>query len=188
MELHRSIARLERWWLSASMMIILGSCALQMPEAIAEEPSNNPEFAAVIAQPNDYRGDQVRWSGTIIAVENRGKHDTVLIIASQALDSEGKPLADASSQGQFMAKVNHFLNPSIYTKGRFVTVAGTIVGSESRAIGNDPDSYPFVAVDDYYLSPVAQQAASNYNYSCHDGASPYPDSMFGYGRNFHRCR
>ncbi|HET8702172.1 MAG TPA: Slp family lipoprotein [Nitrococcus sp.] len=171
------------------MMVVLGGCALQVPEAIAEEPSNNPEFAAVLAQPNSYDGDQVRWGGTITAVEHRGD-DTVLVIASRALNNQGKPLADAGSQGQFMAKVNYFLNPDVYAKGRSVTVAGTIVGSESRDIGSDPNTYPFVAVNDYYLWPEAPQA-TNYRYSCHRGdivaASPYPDTMFGYGQNFHRC-
>lgn len=188
MELHRSIAQLERWWLSAGMMLVLSGCALQGPESIAEKPSNNPEFAAVIAQPDDYQGNQVRWGGTITAVEHRGD-DTVLIIASSALNSQGKPLADAGSRGQFMAKVNRFLNPTVYAKGQSVTIAGTIVGSESRAIGNDPDTYPFVAADNYYLWPGAQRAASYYG-SCRGeivAATPYPDTMFGYGQNFHRC-
>lgn len=118
----------------------------------------------------------MRWGGTIAAVENRGEHDTVLIIGSRVLNSEGKPLADASNQGHFMAKVNRFLNPAVYTTGQFVTVSGTVVGSESRAIANDPDSYPFVAVDDYYLWPESQQAAaSSHSYhSCPDSSHPYP--------------
>jgi outer membrane lipoprotein len=189
MELHTHNL-LERWCLSASMTVVLGSFALQVPEAVAEEPADNAEFAAVLAQPNNYDGDQVRWGGTITAVEHRGD-DTVLVIANSALDSQGKPLADAGSQGQFMAKVNHYLNPAVYAKGRTVTVAGTIVGSESRAIGSDPDTYPFVAVKDYHLGPGAQQAAANYRYSCHSdiaAASPYPDTMSGYGQNFHRCQ
>lgn len=180
---------IQRWWLSAGMMVVLSGYALQVPESIAAEPSNNPEFAAVIAQPNDYDGHKVRWSGTIAAVENQGMDATVLVIASRALNNEGKPLADAGSRGQFMAKVNHYLNPAIYAKGRSVTVDGTIVGSESRAIGNGPDSYPYVAADDYYLWPGAQQAASYYG-SCRGeivAASPYPDSMFGYGQDFDSC-
>lgn len=188
MELHRSVTRLQRWWFSAGMMVVLGGYALQVPEAIAAEPSSNPEFAAVIAQPDDYQGNQVRWGGTITAVEHRGEHGTVLLIASKDLSSQGKPLANADGQGQFMAQVNHFLNPTVYAKGRSVTVAGTMVGLESRAIGTDPDTYPFVAVDDYHLWPGAQRAASSYHASCHNGASPYPDSMFGYGQNFNRCR
>lgn len=191
MKSHRSIAQLQRqlqqWWFSAGMMIMLSGCALQAPEAIVEGPSNNPEFAAVIAQPNDYQGDQVRWGGTITAVENRGENDTVLIIASNALNSKGKPLADAGSQGQFMAKINHFLNPAVYTD-RSVTVVGTIVGSESRVIGNDPDAYPFVAVDDYYLWPDSCRRGEFIVASPHpDTASPYPDTRFRYGRTFNRC-
>lgn len=196
MESHRSIAQLQRqlqwWWLSTGMMIMLSGCALQVPEAIAEKPSNDPEIAAVIAQPNNYQGDQVRWGGKITAVENRGEKDTVLIIASNALNSEGKPVSDTGNQGQFMAKVNHFLNPGVYID-RSVTVAGTLMGSESRAIGNEPDTYPFVAVDDYYLWPDSCRRGGIIVASPHpDTASSYPDTMFGYGmfgyrENFNRC-
>lgn len=191
MESYRSIAQLKRQlqqgWLSAGMMIMLSGCAMQVPEAIVEKPSNNPKLAAVITQPNDYQGDQVRWGGTITAVEHRGENDTVLIIASNALNSEGKPVADAGNQGQFMAKVNRFLNPAVYTD-RSVTVTGTIAGSESRDIGNDPDTYPLVAVNDYHLWPDSCRGGDFIVASPHsDGASHYPHTMFRYARIFNGC-
>lgn len=166
---------------------MLGSYALQAPEAVAEESSDNAVFAAVDAHPYSYLGHQVRWGGMITAVENWGTNDTVLIIAKKTLDSQGKPLADAGNQGQFMARVNGFLSPTVYAKGQFVTVAGTIVGSESRAIDDNPDSYPFITVNDYSAWPE-WQPTSSYHGSCKSGMSPYPDTSFGYGQNFDGCR
>lgn len=185
MELHTHNL-LERWLLSASMMAVVGGFALQASEAAAEEPIDNPEFAAVVVQPNSYLGDQVRWGGTITAVENRGRHDTVLVIANKALDSQGRPLAAAGNQGRFMARVNDFLNPTVYAKGQPVTVTGILMGSTSRAIDNNSDSYPFVAVNNFYLWPELEPT-TDYRYACDTGMSPYPDTSFGYGQGFHLC-
>ena len=128
MKLHRSIAQLQRWGLSASLVVLLGGYALQGPTAIAAEPSDN---STVIAQSNDHQWDQVRGNETIASAEDQERHETV---ASAALDSE-----------------------------------------------------PVVVVHNRRLLPAAQRTASSYHGSCHNGASPYPDSMFGYGQNFNRC-
>lgn len=174
--------RLQSWWLFAGMMAVLSGCATQIPAPIATAPPNNPRLAQVRAQPSDYQGLEVRWGGTIAAVENR-EQETVLLIVARPLDDEGRPqVDDAASQGRFMAKINGFLDPAIYTIGRSVTVSGTVAGSESRKIGSYSYLYPVIAAEHYYLWPRPQQMA---RYSCYDpfwyGPPYYPMSRFRYG-------
>lgn len=168
----------QKWWLVAGLMALLSGCATQAPAPIATAPPNNPSLAQVRAQPNDYKGIKARWGGTIAAVENQ-EQETVLLIVSRPLNDEGKPQVDATSPGRFMAKINGFLDPAIYTAGRLVTVVGTITGSESRKIGSYSYLYPVVAVEHYYLWP---QPAARYRgrYPCYD--------PFWYGPPFSRFR
>lgn len=175
--------RLQRWWLIAGVIAVLSGCTTtQEPVPIPAAPPNNPSLAQVHAQPGEYRGLGVRWGGTIIEVENR-EQETVLLIMGRPLDDEGEPQIEGTSQGRFMAKINGFLDPVVYSPGRLVTVAGTVTGAESRKIGSYSYRYPVVAVEDYYLWPQPRQMV---RYStCYNrfwyGSPFYPWYRFGYG-------
>lgn len=173
--------QLQKWWLFAGMMAVLSGCATQAPAPIAEAPPHNPSISQVRAQPNDYQGIQARWGGTIAAVENR-EQETRLLIVGWPLDDKGEPQVSTTSQGRFMAKINGFLDPAVYSTGRLVTVVGTIVGSESRKIGSYSYLYPVIAAEHYYLWP-RQAARYRGYYSCYDPFWWYgpPFSRFGYG-------
>ncbi|MDN5869237.1 MAG: Slp family lipoprotein [Nitrococcus sp.] len=153
-------------------MAVLSGCATA-PVPIPAPPVGNPPLAQVHANPSDYRGLTVRWGGTIIKVENQ-EQETVLLIMGRPLDDEGRPLVDAASPGRFMAKINGFLDPVLYSPGRLMTVAGTVVGSESRKIGSYSYRYPAIAAKDYYLWPKSRQSVRHNscdNDSCY--GSPY---------------
>ncbi|MDN5849978.1 MAG: Slp family lipoprotein [Nitrococcus sp.] len=172
--------RLHRCCFLASIIVALSGCATA-PVPIPAPPVSNPPLAQVHANPSDYRGLTARWGGTIIEVENR-EQETVLLIMGRPLDDEGMPQVEAASPGRFMAKIKGFLDPVIYSPGRLVTVAGTIVGSESRKIGSYSYRYPVLAGKDYYLWPKLPQAV-RYN-TCYTGfcyGSPfYPWYGVGY--------
>ncbi|MDN5869238.1 MAG: Slp family lipoprotein [Nitrococcus sp.] len=165
--------RWHRGWFLAGMVVLSGCATAPVP--IPAPPVTNPPLARVHANPSDYRGLTVRWGGTIIKVENQ-EQETVLLIMGRPLDDEGRPLVDAASPGRFMAKINGFLDPVLYSPGRLMTVAGTIVGSESRKIGSYSYRYPVVAAEDYYLWPKLPQSV-RYN-PCYNpfwyGAPFYP--------------
>ncbi|MFL6646932.1 MAG: Slp family lipoprotein, partial [Sulfurifustaceae bacterium] len=89
-------------------------------------------------------GQRVRWGGRITGVENHA-NETWLDIVGRPLDSNGRPRSGDESLGRFIARVNGFLDPAIYAKGREVTVAGTVERTITRSIGDYP--YPYVVVN-----------------------------------------
>lgn len=173
--------RFKRWWvLWGGVLAVLSGCGTQ--PVIPDAPANNPRLAQVHTRPNDYRGLAVRWGGTIVEVENR-ERETVLLIMGQPLDDDGEPRPDGASQGRFMAKINGFLDPVVYSAGRSVTVAGTLVGAEPRKIGSYTYRYPVVAAEAYHLWPK-QRPMARYN-TCFNrfrfGSPFYPWYRLGYG-------
>src|SRR5581483_12094141 len=102
------------------------------------------------ANPDSYSGRHVRWGGTIAGVEN-GKAETRVEVVARELDRDGRPQPTNRSSGRFIARVEGFLDPAAYRKGREVTVAGTVDGSTTRKIGEYNYRYPVVKADTIYL-------------------------------------
>ncbi|MDN5869239.1 MAG: Slp family lipoprotein [Nitrococcus sp.] len=171
------IIGLKQWWRWAGMAVVMTGCATE-PVPISDSPLSNSPLAQVHANPSDHRGYTVRWGGTALEVENRGK-ETVLLILGRPLDDEGKPLVEGASPGRFIANVKGFLDPGVYSSGRLVTVVGTIAGSESKKIDSHSYRYPVVAVDDHYLWPRQTAQGNDCNPRFWYGSRFYPWYRFG---------
>lgn len=137
-------------WLLGTLL--LASCASQVPVNIREAPPGNPPLDKVRGSTTDYRSQQVRWGGEILETENR-ENATWLTVLARPLTGNGKPELTDRSQGRFIARIPEFLDPKVYTAERNVTVRGTLVGSETRQVGDFPYAYPVVDATDWYLWP-----------------------------------
>lgn len=139
------------------LLLWLTACATNVPEAIREAPPGNLTLADVQRDVAAYIGQRVRWGGRIAAVENRAK-ETLLDIVAQPLDSDGRPHSGDTSLGRFLTRVDGFLDPAVYAKGRLVTVAGSVEGALTRPIGEYPYRYIAVKADTVKLwEPVERQ-------------------------------
>lgn len=128
-------------------LLLLSACATsRLPEAIREPPPVDQSLTEVRENVAAHVGQRVRWGGRIAGVENRA-NETWLDIVARPLDSDGHPRRGDDSLGRFIARVDGFLDPAVYTKGREVTVAGTVERSITRSIGDYPYSYVVVKAD-----------------------------------------
>lgn len=128
------------------LTLLLVGCATRPPDPILDAPTTDLSLGEVAASVSAYVGQRVRWGGKIAGVENRVK-ETWLDIVARPLDSNGRPHANDQSLGRFLARVDGFLDPAVYAKGRALTVAGTIEGTLTRAIGDYPYTYVIVKAD-----------------------------------------
>jgi outer membrane lipoprotein len=88
-------------------------------------------------------------------VENKTNFTWVEIV-SRRLNDKGKPSSDDDwSGGRFIAQFDGFVDPTIYTSGKLITVVGPITGFTTREIGAFTYQYPIVEVDTSYLWPPA---------------------------------
>lgn len=94
----------------------------------------------------------VRWGGIILSTENKQDSSWVTILALP-LSSDGEPLDYEQSQGRFIAIVDKFLEPTIYSHDREITVTGKLLRIETHKVGEFPYKYPIVEVEHFYLWP-----------------------------------
>jgi outer membrane lipoprotein len=152
------------------LVLALAGCASDIPRPIREAPAVNITRTQALQNPEQYRGAAVRWGGTIAAVENR-RDATWIDIVERPLDANGEPRRTDKSAGRFLARVDSFLDPTIFAQKRQVTVAGSLDGNSTGVIGEHPYTYPVVHVETIYIWPQSTRMPPYY----------YPSPYYWYG-------
>ncbi len=113
-----------------------------------------PPVSVYDAQSGDLTGQRVRWGGVIVSTKPE-KDRTCLEIVSKPLDSRARPRPVDQSYGRFDACAQGFYDPQIYSRGREVTVVGTVAGSRSGQVGEYQYPFPHVDAETILLWPEA---------------------------------
>ena len=161
---------------------VLGGCAT-IPQPLV---GNYANVTTASAQQGGAGGTQVRWGGEIIKTEP-GPQQTCFFVLSRPLDSQARPQSGNSGEnaGRFVACRAGFYDPEVFTRGRELTVTGTLHGTVSKKVGDYDYAYPRVEANVVYLWPKRQQYAA-YPAGYYDpfwgpGFGPYWGSPWGYG-------
>jgi len=132
--------------------LALAGCASPIPDLIKNAPLSDIRVEEVQQKPDAFIGEQVRWGGNIIGVENM-EQNTLIEVLSRRLFTEGKPDADSSSQGRFKIALPGFVEPTRFPKDRLITVRGHVAKVVAGKVGAYRYPYPVVEADSYYLWP-----------------------------------
>jgi outer membrane lipoprotein len=165
----------------------LSGCASDIPRPIRHAPATQLDVATARRGVEQLRGTPVRWGGTIASVENRAT-ETWVEVVEQPLDSSGRPKETDQSGGRFIASIDGFVDPHVYSNGRQVTVAGTLEKTVTRKIGEFPYDYPVVKAETHYLWATLQELSPAYYYGpyWYDPWYPwgYPPYPYYYYRHY----
>lgn len=134
----------------AILLLMLSACSSNIPMEISQDVADAPSFSQIQKQPDSYLGQPLRWGGTILNTQNKQNATWVTIVAFPLSDS-GRPMESDSSPGRFIAVIDDFLEPLVYTKDREITVRGKLIGNETIKVGDFPYPYPLLKADNYYL-------------------------------------
>ncbi|BFI96432.1 MAG: hypothetical protein RSP_19420 [Rhodanobacter sp.] len=150
----------------AAAIALLGGCAT-MPQPLQ---GNYANVSSAAAQQGGAGGTRVRWGGEIIKTEP-GPQETCFYILARPLDSQARPeLGSAGdSQGRFVACHSGFYDPEVFTRGRELTVTGTVHGTVTKKVGDYDYPYPRVEADVVYLWPKRPQYVD---------VTPYPPGFY----------
>lgn len=148
MNLKRSILVL----LYLGVMMFLSACSSQIPPDIRQSYDGGPELAQVRANPDAYLSQGLRWGGVILATENR-EDTSRLTIVGFPLNDSGRPSIASTSPGRFIAVMNAFLEPLVYSRDREITVTGKLAKTEISKVGEFDYEYPVIDVEAFYLWP-----------------------------------
>lgn len=160
--------------------LLFSACSYSnVPLEIREGLPDNPELGSVQNDAGAYEGEQIRWGGTIISVENN-ESDTWIVVLAKDLGRNGRPRYVDESIGRFIVRADEFLDPDIYEQDREITVYGPIEGKVDRKIGEKPYIYPLVKSDRLYLWPEYRSGSAYPS-----GYYPYYPYYYPYDFGFH---
>lgn len=135
-----------------AVIIQMSACSSHIPPEIKQPLDGSPGVAQVRHQAGDYLSQKIRWGGIILHTENKQDVSELTIIALP-LSESGEPIDSDKSPGRFIAIIDEFVEPLVYSPEREITVTGKILRTENLKVGEFPYEYPVIQVDHYYLWP-----------------------------------
>mgnify|MGYP006424135317 CR=1 FL=1 len=162
-------------------ILALSGCASNIAREIKQAPTDNPTVREVRDDIDRYTGNRVRWGGTIAAVENR-ENETWIEVVALELDGYGRPEGTDSSHGRFLVRIDQFIDPEIYARGRELTIVGNVESRIVRKIGEHPYTYPLIRATSYHLWPQYNTARNADRYYRGYYGGPY--SRYGFGAGY----
>ncbi len=155
----------------------VAGCASNIPKEISSHPEPEITYDDYLLNSGSLSDSEVRWGGDILDVENKDSYSLIEIL-SHELRRNGRPQENDGYQGRFIARINGFLDPEYYTKGRQFTVYGNLNQSMQKSIDDHRYTYPVIDVKQYYLWPeytnTQLRRMPPYGYPYFYGRYPYP--------------
>lgn len=128
----------------------LSACSSHIPVEIQQALEGAPTVTQARQAEDDHLNKNVRWGGMILSTENK-PHSSWITVLAFPLDSSGEPQNTKVSQGRFIAIIDQFLEPTIYSHKREITFSGKLLGTETYNVGEFPYQYPIIEVEHFYL-------------------------------------
>jgi outer membrane lipoprotein len=142
---------------SAAALVLTGCVSVPTQLAGDYQPIT-PQQAAT----QNATGQRVRWGGEIIKVEPK-PDATCFEVLSRELYPDARPDRRDASGGRFIACKQGFFDPAVYTKGRDVTIVGSVTGTEQHAVGDFNYTFARVDANEIFMWPK-RNAADSYPY------------------------
>ena len=135
-----------------SALIAISGCA-PISSELRSQADKDLAVDQVSEKPDAYKGKLVIWGGEIIKTTNRKDGSTLIDVLERPLSWNEEPKLSDESAGRFLVEVQRFLDPQIFRRGRKITVAGEIIGSTEKPLGEMQYVYPLLMSRQIYIWP-----------------------------------
>mgnify|MGYP006097974745 CR=1 FL=1 len=166
--------------------VLLGSaigCAHPISEGLRKSIDSGLKFSVVTENLSQLTNKNVMFGGVIVETRNYPDKTEIEVIQKH-LDYFGYPSRGDETEGRFVFVKDGFLEPEIYSKGRYVTGAGKLKGSKNGKIDNREMKLPVIEVAELRL--WEDFSKTPYFYSNPYSYGPYGGPFFSYRRGFGR--
>ncbi len=127
-------------------ILAIAACSPKIPREVTEKVTWSGNFKKIQADPERYKGEFVILGGKIISTDNLQDISEITVL-EYPTDQTHRPRPEKGSNGRFLIRSDSFIDPEIYSSGKLVSVAGKIIDSEKRLIGDFPYNYPVIEGD-----------------------------------------
>lgn len=162
------------------LFLILFSCAPVLNRDLMEEAMRNVPLSQIRANPGTYKGKLFVLGGVIVETRLTEK-GSLLEVLALPVDSGGRIEDTERAMGRFLALYpaeKGILDPMVYKKGRYVTLAGDFVENRTKKIDELEYVYPLFQARQVHLWEE-ERAYAGYPYSY------YPYSYYPYPYWYH---
>ncbi|MFQ5445083.1 MAG: Slp family lipoprotein [Nitrospinales bacterium] len=133
-------------------LMFLSGCAPVLSSGVIQQSDTSVTFPDLVRTPANYTGKTVVLGGTIINLKDLAT-GTELEVLQRPLGYRMEPLLNDQSGGRFLVLFDQFLDDKIYERGRKITLAVKVVGSETRSLEGIQYTYPILKEKEHYLWP-----------------------------------
>lgn len=130
-------------------VILLTACVHPISKEAREQVVPQTTFAMVSENPSAFLDQQLLLGGVIVAAEKKDD-GTVLEIIEWRLSRWGEPAYLGDEVRRFLVKSKQSLDPTIYEPGVLVTLAGVVLGQETRLLDQHEYTYPVFELNEIY--------------------------------------
>ncbi len=161
---------------------ILFACAPVLRQDVMERASREFSLSDMRNNPDTYKGRLFILGGSIVdtKVTQKGSQIEALYIP---VDSRGYLQDEEISEGRFFAifpRERGTLDPLIYRKGRFITLAGEFTGISQGKIDEIEYDYPVFEIIEIYLWKETREYYPGYYYPGYYYPYSYPYPYWWY--------
>lgn len=170
------MAQLKGWIIVIPLLVFATACSVISQQVRTESEPPVP-FRTLVEEADRYAGKTVILGGHILETANLSG-ETIIKILQTPLEFRDRPKGKDHSEGRFVVSHKGFLDPEVYSKGRKITVAGTVAGKTVEKIGDYPSTFLKIVSREVYLWVEVRH---DYPYQYYDyWYYPYPYDPFWY--------
>jgi outer membrane lipoprotein len=134
----------------AAGLLFAAGCTGVISSEMRHQSREDLTFPMVLQNPTAYIGETVILGGVIIQTINR-QEGTEIVVLETPLDYQEMPRDAEYSRGRFIGRVSGYLDPEVYKQGKKITLAGEIIGKETRPLGQIQYAYPLIQIRELHL-------------------------------------
>ena len=131
------------------MLVLLTACATS-PEFNTDGVNTGIYPNNAIPDSKNPPSNRVIWGGVILSSHNL-KDTTQLEVLAYPLNANQLPQTSQQTIGRFIIQQPGFLETSIYTAGRMISVLGKVQSHQTGKVGEADYQYPVVQSEQIYL-------------------------------------
>lgn len=145
------------------LALILTACGGGISRQARDQVTYTGPFAELQQAPAKYRGAMVLLGGKVVEIRTT-TDATDLVVLQLDIGSNDRPVDNDRSQGRFLVRSDHFIDPAIFTPGTLITVVGRLQGSETRPIGEMPYTYPVIVPAEMKKWPAGSDTSPRFHF------------------------
>ena len=141
----------------AMIILVVSGCIHVISRPTRQEALEGLTPQVILGGLDIYKGQLALMGGEIIGTRNLATETLIEILHRPLNRHTGRPKSSQEYGGRFLVRYGTFKDPFVYSKGRELTVAGMVVGTQISLIGEKAYTHVVLENRETYLWPEQEE-------------------------------